>query len=1409
MTLVPFNFLPLSSSHYTANFTAKLFNFLLFLVLFLLTTAVMAKPIPMDKIPPSLLTWVDWVKYEHPELECPIGYADEKRYCVWPGELEIRARESGALFQQKLTMFTETEVRLPGDRKHWPLKVTSNDESLVVVAKNGYPYALFEPGQYVLKGEFNWQELPASMSIAPGTGIVRYYLNDVEVRLPQIRNASLWLRDGKAINTEQASQDKLNIEVYRLVVDGHPLTMTTYMQVEVSGKQREVVLGKPILHGFEALSIESTLPAKLESDGSLRAQLRPGSWFFQVKSRYPDNITNIAYEFSGVDRSWPSSEVWVYRASPKDRQTEIEGVRQIDPRQVRLPSNWAGLPAYEIKADSEFKIKVNRRGDPQPEPDSLTLTRDYWLDFDGQGFTIKDQIFGKMTSDWRLAIDPRFDLGRVTIDGKSQFITRLNVNDRQGVEVRRGQLNMTAESRFEQGVSEIPATGWGRDFQQVNAKLHLPPGYQVMAVTGVDNVPASWIQRWTLYDIFLVLIISLGVGKLWGWKWTPVAIITSALIWHEYDAPKMIWLFLLAIIALLRVVPEENRFYQFLKALRVAGLVLLIIITLPFIVQQAREAIYPQLEPQWNLGMQTMPYQQDYVMPQNEMQLDQGSRVQELSSALVEPAKRSVDKLKSLAQSPSLQLEQIDPNATIQTGPGLPSWNWRTVNLNWNGPVAAEQNINILLIGPLGSMILSFVSIVLILVLVWRFMDIKVKKQRADLKVVFIALVAMFSTNSNAAEFPPQVLLEQLEQRLVVPETEAPRATIPNLKLNYSANEYIAQFSVHSLEETAIPLPIDLSVLAPVNVLLDGIEVNHQLYRSQQNQLWLMVPHGQHQIELTVYLPQLEQVQIPLPLKPLIVTAEGEGWSIDGIDKNAQAQQQLSLSRQQKGQKETAPDELAPSVLPPFLQVERTIQFGLQWQVITRVTRVSPMGSPVSVQIPLVPSAAVVTDGVTVENNKVQVNISANQRQVSWRSRLQPTERLTLTAAANKNWIEVWRADIATIWHVDIEGIAPIHHQDSGLTWLPAWHPWPGETVSFNVQRPMGVAGMTTTIDNSVLTVKPGKRATDANLSLRLRSSQGGKQALTLPNDVELLAVKINGRTQPLRLEGNSLNLPIVPGQQSYEIEWRSNTGMTWQWQTPQISLGGASVNATIKVQPPRDRWTIWLSGPSLGPAVLFWGLLIILVLLAVILGRIGASHLPVGVATWLLLGLGLSQVSVFALALVAVWFFAMYFRMKASENPGFEKHWFNLLQILLVALTVITALVLLGAVQNGLLGQPAMLIQGNQSSAYLFNWYQDRVGSEYPQATVLSAPIWVYRALMLAWALWLAFSLLAWVKWGWQAFSAGGLWRNVSIKLNKPQFGKKKANADNPWNSEDDAHNQSDNVKQSSEPVGKTKTDS
>jgi hypothetical protein len=44
-----------------------------------------------------------------------------------------------------------------------------------------------------------------------------------------------------------------------------------------------------------------------------------------------------------------------------------------------------------------------------------------------------------------------------------------------------------------------------------------------------------------------------------------------------------------------------------------------------------------------------------------------------------------------------------------------------------------------------------------------------------------------------------------------------------------------------------------------------------------------------------------------------------------------------------------------------------------------------------------------------------------------------------------------------------------------------------------------------------------------------------------------------------------------------------------------------------------------------------------------------------------------------------------------------------------------------------------------------------------------------VYRGAMLAWSLWLALSLLKWLKWSWAAFSMGGLWKKAPVRAPLP----------------------------------------
>ena len=178
-----------------------------------------------------------------------------------------------------------------------------------------------------------------------------------------------------------------------------------------------------------------------------------------------------------------------------------------------------------------------------------------------------------------------------------------------------------------------------------------------------------------------------------------------------------------------------------------------------------------------------------------------------------------------------------------------------------------------------------------------------------------------------------------------------------------------------------------------------------------------------------------------------------------------------------------------------------------------------------------------------------------------------------------------------------------------------------------------------------------------------------------------------------------------------------------------------------------------------MGPAVLFWGVLIVIFILSLGLGKIPLT--PLKSRHWFLLLVGLSQIPLASAGIVIAWLMLLGWRATQTGQWRF----FNVLQMSIGGLTVLALGVLFTAVAQGLLSSPDMQITGNQSSAFLLNWYQDRSLPILPTATVISMPLIVYRLLMLAWALWLAVSLLNWLKWGWGCFSSNGLWNKAAIK--------------------------------------------
>jgi hypothetical protein len=96
-----------------------------------------------------------------------------------------------------------------------------------------------------------------------------------------------------------------------------------------------------------------------------------------------------------------------------------------------------------------------------------------------------------------------------------------------------------------------------------------------------------------------------------------------------------------------------------------------------------------------------------------------------------------------------------------------------------------------------------------------------------------------------------------------------------------------------------------------------------------------------------------------------------------------------------------------------------------------------------------------------------------------------------------------------------------------------------------------------------------------------------------------------------------------------------------------------------------------------------------------------------------------------------------------------------------MIALTAIALSAIIISLPTGLLGEPNMHVTGNNSFGNSLSWFADRSDSALPSATAVTVPMWIYKALILGWALWLSFALLKWLPWTWQCFAREGFFRS------------------------------------------------
>lgn len=1324
-------------------------------------------------IPDALEDWVGWVLEDADERACPmlVSVGDEiARECAWPGELSIEAGADGARFSQRWTVHAKSAVPLPGDTMHWPQGVTANGAAVPVVpGESGAPVAWLEAGEYAIAGRFDWSERPESLALPASIALVRLAVDGAAVFPLQRDDATLWFGRAESVD---AGEDSLALEVFRRLGDGVPALLTTRIVLNVAGEGREESLGRPLPAGFVPTALDGDLPAKLESDGTLKVQVRPGTHVVTLHARATSPLAEVVRP--ALDAPWPADEVWSYDDESRLRVTSATAARAIDPAQAGVPGEWASLPAFVLASGEKLAIEERSRGLSPQDQNRLVLNRQVWLRFDGSGFDWRDTVQGTMVRDWRLDVAAPYVLERAAAAGEGLLVTKGAAAGRTGVEIRDRNVAVNAGGRLDGAGGELPITGWQQTFDAVNTTLHLPPAHRLVAALGADQAPGSWLAQWDLLDVFLVAVTTLLAAWLAGRSIGALVLVYLVLAYHEPDAPMFSVLVVVVLALLAKLLPAEGRLARVLGWTRNAALVVLVLLALPFVAAQVRLALYPQLE-RWTTSdgyyadgnvAADIAFKEEAAYP---MALEapppasapapQREERDTIATSRMKRADAGASQPVFQAANQALLKTKYAANTIVQAGTGDPAWYWNGYTLGWSGPVLADQTVRLLISPPWFTIALRVIVVLLLAALLAQLAraafgrTIAWPRAGASAALVIAGLALPLGAHAQGTT-PGAELLQQLQERLL----EAPECTprcghIASADVSAQGDEVRVALSVHAVERVAVPVPGEEGALAPSDIRIDGVS-DAKALRRNGGEAWVVVPRGVHRVEVAYAASRAGKIALRFPMAPSQVAFSGSGWEAQGLADGRLLTDTLELVRLRDAG-DAGVDAVAAQQFAPYVRVVRSITLGLDWEIRTDVQRIAPAEAAFSVRVPLLAGEQVLTQDLEVEDGVATVPLQAGAWSASWISRIERAPTIELAAPELARHAEVWFVRANETWNVRFEGVPAVH--PAGAEWVHEFHPLPGEKLAVVVARPEPVAGASIAIDRASLAASVGRRAVEHTLDVSLRATQGGQHVVAIPADAEVLEVSIDGQMLNVRPEDGKLSLPVKPGTQQARVRWREVREIGFSTRTAPVSLGAPASNLALSIALPQDRWVLRTGGPQVGPAVLYWGELIVLILVAVALARL--KRAPLKLHEWLLLGIGFSTFSWLALLVVVAWLFALDARCRTDGAK--RDAVFNLGQLGLVALTLLALVAIVYAIPAGLLGTPDMHLVGNGSTPTDLRWFADRTADAMPSAGAWSVPMWVYKAAMLAWALWLSSALVRWLKWGWSCYARGGYWRS------------------------------------------------
>ena len=1340
-----------------------------------------------QEIPDELKQWQGWVQYQQEFLGCPFFYnknnaSKQAHVCAWPQTLDLDLNTTTGQFAIGWNILQDSWVPLPGDKYAWPQNVVINQKQQIIQRHNGRPRIFLKQGNYTISGEFLWTKRPETIRVPDEIADIDLSIDGSKIKFLQRKSGSLWLGENKSLDAIETNN--IEFDVNRLVIDGHPMSMYVVLDLTVSGSARNEKLGKISNQQLQVTRIGGDLSAYIDNEGYLWAQLKPGRWQIYASFNVLDWPENLSFNPEG--KNWPKQEIWAYQDDKNSRITQIKGVQPINPEQSF--SQWQEVPNYLINAGDVFEIIEQKRGTLN-QSEQLSLNRNMWLSFDGSSFRSKDQIVGDKLGSWRLNGVDGYQLLSAKSHNENMLITQSKEGN-QGLELRTPDINLVVNAEFKSDVLKN-INPWQADFNTIHTYMYLPYGYFPLAATNVDNSNGIWLEKWKLWDIFIVMLMTVFCFKVLGIKTAVVAFLTLVLGYHESRMPLIAWANILLGVALLSIKPN-GKLLSIIRSYVIVSILGLLMVLTPFVIMQVRLLLHPQLENRLNSSASYVSYAKKPVVDRNRLEVMNQQNVQSYDSSnaiasskkIMKRPKIAKQRVQNQVEEDSVELGTIvatgsklmtqdtinryQTGSVLQAGKGVPQWKTNHISLSWDGPISAAQQFNLILLPPIvraiWRLLLVVSSVLWLLFLLQKLSSYlrKVKASHATTALIFVLFV--FPSMTTAQNYPSNELLDELQKR-INPSIECKNncASMDSSQFIVNASTLQIDLSYHALEDVVVDIPYsaDWSI---EDIIVNGKTQTDRIMHL--NRPWIKISKGINKITLTGSLANRNNISINYPMTPGYIITEVEGWQIAGVENNLLINNTLQLIS--TSQKSDNSEQIKTTDIKPFVSVKRFVTFDDNWSVETTVERLASNQGALNLPIPLLTDEHPIEKLQLDKNGHVMVSMGPTARSFSWRSRIDKSAEFTLLAAKDAHYLETWQILASPQWNIDLSGVPIITPHDIIYKmkeyYIHTYKPRPGEKLNIKISRPDAIEGDIVSIESINTNFTVGKRATKSLTTINYRATQGGNFEIQLDEKAEINSVSYDGVDSNLTNENGLISVGFLPGNHKVVIDWQVDKALGIMNTTPSILINSQYTNIQQKLNISRNRWVLFGYSEGVGPAFLYWGEFLFFTVLAFFLAKLPYSLLKFW--QWLVLGYAFGTVSWFAFGFITLWLF--FIGWKKQQKPDVKQTKDYLLQWFALLFTVVTLIVFISSVAFGLLSYPQMGITGQGSYATNLNWYLDVHQGQLPSITIFSLPIWCYKGIMLVWSIWVSFSLLSWLKQFINSLDKNLWWKKSNKKVVK-----------------------------------------